>query len=61
MTSEDTHDLDSRIRVLAYELWEQAGKPDGQEQEFWERAEQMLSSEARPDAVPQAQLDALTT
>ncbi len=61
MTSEDTHDLDSRIRVLAYELREQAGKPDGQEQEFWERAEQMLSSDAGPNAVPQAQLDALTT
>jgi len=61
MTSENTHDLDSRIRVLAYELWEQLGKPDGQEQEFWERTEQMLSSDARPNAAPQAQLDALTT
>lgn len=47
--------------MLAYELWEEAGKPDGQDLEFWERAEQLLSGEAKPDAVPQAQLDALTT
>lgn len=61
MVPQEPHDLDSRTRVLAYKLWEQAGKPDGRDREFWEGAEQLLSSEAGPDAVPQAQLDALTT
>lgn len=60
MTSEDTGDLDSRTRKLAYELWEQAGKPDGQDQEFWERARQIVSSEATPDGRPQTPSDVLT-
>ncbi len=59
MTSQDTHDLDSKTRILAYELWEQAGKPDGQALGFWERAEQMLSREAKPDGLSQAQSDVL--
>ena len=27
------------IRMRAHELWEQAGKPDGREDEFWHLAE----------------------
>ena len=27
----------------AYELWEQAGKPDGQDQEFYHQAERELT------------------
>lgn len=59
MTSKDTHDLDSKTRILAYELWERAGKPDGQNLDFWEHAEQMLLSEAKPDGLSQAQSDVL--
>jgi Protein of unknown function (DUF2934) len=33
---------DEQIRIHAYELWEQAGKPEGLEGEFWHRAEQDL-------------------
>ena len=29
----------------AYELWEQAGKPDGRDQEFYHQAEQELRGE----------------
>ena len=29
----------------AYELWEQAGKPDGRDQEFYHQAEQELRIE----------------
>ena len=32
----------------AYELWEQAGKPDGQDQEFYHRAERELTEAAAP-------------
>ena len=30
----------------AYELWEQAGKPDGMDQEFYHRAERELTEAA---------------
>jgi hypothetical protein len=33
---------DDQIRTLAHQLWEQAGRPDGREHEFWHRAEQEL-------------------
>ena len=32
----------------AYELWEQAGKPDGRDQEFYHQAERDLAA-ANPD------------
>ncbi len=46
--------------MLAYELLEQAGKPDGQDLEFWERAKEILSSEAEPDELSPAPPDVLT-
>ena len=33
---------DEQIRIRAYELWEQAGKPQGREAEFWHLAERDL-------------------
>ncbi len=30
------------IRARAYELWEQAGRPEGRDDEFWQQAEQAL-------------------
>ena len=33
----------------AYELWEQAGKPDGQDQEFYHQAERELTEAAARD------------
>ena len=40
-----------RIEVVrrAYELWEQAGKPEGRDQEFYLQAERELST---PPAAP---------
>jgi hypothetical protein len=38
----------------AYELWEQAGKPDGKDQEFYHQAERELT-EAAPDKTDQKQ------
>ena len=32
-------DLQDRIRARAHQLWEQAGRPDGREDEFWFQAE----------------------
>jgi Protein of unknown function (DUF2934) len=36
----------------AYELWEQAGKPDGRDQEFYHQAEQELKN-AIEQAIPE--------
>ena len=33
---------EQQIRARAYELWEQAGKPDGRDEEFYHQAEQEL-------------------
>ena len=35
---------DEQIRIRAHQLWEQAGKPDGREQEFWHQAETELKA-----------------
>jgi Protein of unknown function (DUF2934) len=37
---------------LAYQLWEQAGKPDGRDQEFYRQAERELQ-EANERAIPE--------
>ncbi len=60
MGSQNSSDLDARTRTLAFELWEQAGKPDGQHLAFWERAKQMLSAQATPEGLAEAESDALT-
>lgn len=31
---------DEQVRSRARELWEQAGKPEGRDEEFWYRAEE---------------------
>jgi hypothetical protein len=36
----------------AYELWEQAGKPDGRDQEFYHQAERELQN-ANEQAIPE--------
>jgi len=38
-----------QIRDRAYALWEQAGRPDGQDKEFWAQAEQELTEHEEPE------------
>jgi len=38
----------------AYELWEQAGKPEGRDQEFYHQAERELTEAAAPDKAAPA-------
>lgn len=38
-------DLEHRIRERAYALWQQAGSPDGRQDEFWHQARQELSGD----------------
>ena len=35
----------NKVRERAYELWEAAGKPEGQEERFWREAERQLKEE----------------
>jgi Protein of unknown function (DUF2934) len=34
-----------RVRARAQELWEKAGRPEGQDERFWYEAEQELDAE----------------
>ncbi len=43
-----------RSAILAYQIWEQEGRPAGREQQHWEQAEMQLQVEFRvgfPDAT----------
>ena len=42
---------DEQIRSRAHQLWEQAGKPEGREDEFWRLAEQELLNEDKSSPV----------
>jgi hypothetical protein len=37
--------MKEQIRIRAHELWEQAGRPDGREEEFWYEAERDITRE----------------
>jgi Protein of unknown function (DUF2934) len=38
-------DVLTAIRERAYQLWEQAGRPEGGDLEFWERARAQIEAE----------------
>lgn len=37
--NEDMTERERRIRRRAHQLWQEAGRPEGRDQEFWDRAE----------------------
>jgi Protein of unknown function (DUF2934) len=37
-----TKDIEEEVRRRAYELWEQYGRPEGGEEEFWLKAEREI-------------------
>jgi hypothetical protein len=43
-------DTDQQIRERAYHLWEADGRPHGREEEYWERARELVGMEANPNA-----------
>lgn len=45
MTIEETAGRDDAVRDLAYRLWEDAGRPEGRQDEFWYQASHALASE----------------
>jgi Protein of unknown function (DUF2934) len=40
---------EEQIKVRAHELWEQAGKPEAREDEFWHQAEKELAQGTTSD------------
>jgi hypothetical protein len=36
-------------RELAYQLWEEAGRPPGRQDEFWQQAEEQLAQNKQSD------------
>ncbi len=44
-------DRDQEIRNLAYFLWEKAGRPSGQEHDFWAEAARRIEGDS-DDVVP---------
>jgi hypothetical protein len=43
-----------KVRDRAYQLWDQAGQPEGREQEFWFDAERELAEEDEIDTSAEA-------
>jgi hypothetical protein len=44
------------IRIRAHELWEQAGKPEGKDEEFWQQAERELKTADDVKPMPEQNL-----
>lgn len=47
---EDDPEREARIRARAYRLWEENGRPHGQDLEFWERARELDAIESSAGA-----------
>jgi hypothetical protein len=43
--SEQTKSHEDRVRDLAYQLWQDAGSPEGQADHFWHLAEQGVAGD----------------
>ncbi len=61
-------DRDHHIRVIAYRLWEEAGRPEGQDEYFWHVAVEQYDMDLAPSAplpreepVPEAEETAAKT
>ena len=46
--ADDGDDMEQAIRERAYELWQQAGSPDGRHEEFWHQAREERAKAASP-------------
>jgi hypothetical protein len=45
-------DRDAEVRLLAYRLWEEAGRPCGREHEFWAAASRVIEGAAGEREYP---------
>lgn len=49
-----TPDREEKIRQRAYELWEAEGRPDGKQQEHWDRAVREINAEEEAGGIEAA-------
>ena len=49
---EDPGHLEERIRRRAYEMWEAEGCPEGQADQHWRRAEELMDDENQSSYPP---------
>ena len=43
---------EERVRRRAEELWQEAGRPQGRDEEFWHRAEAQIDAEVGKPRIP---------
>jgi hypothetical protein len=43
--NDDLSEHEQRILERAYHLWEQAGRPEGRDEEFWRQAQDEIAAE----------------
>lgn len=46
---------EDKVRERAYQLWDQAGRPEGRQHEFWYDAERELGEEEEMDITSEAE------
>jgi Protein of unknown function (DUF2934) len=49
--------LEQRIRIRAYELWQQDGSMEGCADEYWQQAREMVERELREEQAKQPPID----
>jgi hypothetical protein len=52
--SEGPGHLEQRIRERAYRLWEVEGRPEGKQDEYWNRAQELIQDETKSAYPPSA-------
>ena len=55
MAEDRSHD---EIRRIALELWNEEGRPEGKDREFWERAKEIWAFQRSPEDEPRGQAQA---
>ena len=43
---------EERVRARAQRLWQEAGQPEGRDEEFWHRAEREIAAEIHQERNP---------
>jgi len=51
----------TEVSLLAYQMWIDAGRPEGQDQKFWFEAETRIRAVAKPTAAPPPPATALAS
>jgi len=49
---DDITEREERIRALAHRMWDEAGRPEGQDEYFWSRAEAEIDSADQISGAP---------